>query len=111
MVRNAVIHFLVRKQSQMRAPTQRLDCWPRSYGVLWNKFALITAQPRNHAVHQRIVGGAVDLGNRDPVLGAGKHPDLPVGDMSREDNYPAGVGVRQCGQSIAFATASMTSHQ
>ena len=78
----------------MRATAQRRDRLPRGYGALWNEFAPIAAEPRDHAVHQRIVGGSVDLGNRDPVLDAGKHADLPIGDMSGEDNHPAPGGDR-----------------
>src|SRR4051812_49103526 len=92
--RDAVIHLLVRQQTQMRATTQRRDRLPRGYRALWNEFALIAAEPRNHAVHQRVVGGSVDLGNRDPMLGAGKHADLPIGDMSGEDDHPATGGDR-----------------
>src|SRR6266403_982697 len=73
----------------MRATTQRRDRSPRGYGALWNKFALITAEPGDNAVHQRFVGGPIDLGNRDAVLGAGKHADLPIGDMTGEDDHPA----------------------
>jgi len=58
----------------MRAATQRCDRSPRSYGALWNKFASIAAEPRDHAVHQqRIICGTVDLGD-NPVLDAGPGP-------------------------------------
>jgi hypothetical protein len=64
----------------MRAATQRCDRSPRSYGALWNKFASIAAEPRDHAVHQqRIICGTVDLGDRDPVLDAGPGPVLGEG--------------------------------
>jgi hypothetical protein len=48
----------------------------------------IAAKPRDHAVQQRIVVGAIDLGERDPVLDAGKHCDLPICNMAGEDNHP-----------------------
>ena len=33
----------------------------------------------------------MDLGHRDPVLDAGKHCNLPIGDMPGEDDHsPAG---------------------
>ena len=92
--RDAVIHLLVRKQTQMRATAQRRDRLPRGYGALWNEFAPIAAEPRNHTVHQRVVGGSVYLGNRDPILHTGQHADLPVGDMSGEDDHPATGGDR-----------------
>src|SRR4051795_223686 len=38
----------------MRAATQRCDRSPRSYGALWNKFASIAAEPRDHTVHLAI---------------------------------------------------------
>src|SRR5437660_1340400 len=86
--RNAVIHLLVREQCQMRAAAQRRDRAPRAYGALRNEFAAVAAEPRDHAVDQRIVGGAVDLGDRDPVLDAGKHADLPIRDMAGEEDHP-----------------------
>ena len=58
------------------------------YCTLGNEFAAIAAEPRDHAVHQRIVESAVDLGDRDSMLGPGKHADLPIGDMAGEDNHP-----------------------
>ena len=50
--------------------------------------APIAAKPRDHAVQQRIVAGTVDLGDRDPVLDAGKHCNLPIGNVAGEDDHP-----------------------
>src|SRR6516162_5929239 len=54
----------------------------------------IAAQPPKQAVDQRIVGGAIDLGDRDPVLDAGKRADLPIGDMAGENDHPPSGGDR-----------------
>ena len=43
---------------------------PRGLSALRTKLAAIAAEPPNHAVHQPIVGGAVDLGDRNSVLDA-----------------------------------------
>jgi hypothetical protein len=72
----------------MRATAQRRNRAPRGDRAFWDQLASIAAEPRNHVVHQRIVGGAVDLGDRDPVLDTGKHADLPVGDMAGEEDHP-----------------------
>jgi hypothetical protein len=48
----------------------------------------IATEPRDHAIHQPIVGRAVDLRRRDAVLNAGKHADLPIRDMPGEDDHP-----------------------
>src|SRR5438045_7848045 len=61
--RDAVIHLLVRKQAQMLAEAQRRNRATCSYCALWNEFAAIASEPRNHAVHQWIVKGAIDLGS------------------------------------------------
>ena len=47
--------------------------------------------PRNRAIIRSIRGiveSAIDLGDRDSVLGPGKHADLPIGDMAGEDDHP-----------------------
>ena len=61
--RDAVIHLLVRKQAQMLAAAQRRNRATCSYCALWNEFAAIASEPRNHAVHQWIVKGTIDLGS------------------------------------------------
>src|SRR5262252_8536454 len=71
----------------MRATAQRLDRAPRGDRAFWDQLALVAAKPRDHAVQQRIVAGAVNLGDRDPILDAGKHCDLPIGHMAREDDH------------------------
>ncbi len=71
----------------MRAAAQRRDR-ARGDRALWDQLAPVAAEPRDHPVQQRVVGGAVDLGDRDPLLDAGKHCDLSIGDMAREDGHP-----------------------
>ena len=61
--RDAVIHFLVRKQAQMLPAVQRRNRTTCSYCALRNEFAAIASEPRDHAVHQWIVKGTIDLGN------------------------------------------------
>src|SRR5215469_2769115 len=72
----------------MHAAAQRSDRTPRGYWALWNKLAAIAAEPRNHALHWRIVETAVDLRDRDPVRDAGEHADLPICNMAGEDDHP-----------------------
>ena len=72
----------------MPAAAQRLNRATRGYCALRNEFAATAAEPRDHAVHQWIVESAVNLGDRDPVLGPSKHADLPIGDMAGKDNQP-----------------------
>jgi hypothetical protein len=55
-------------------------------------------QGRRHGTHScrirgsgfvsGIVTGAVDLGDRDPVLDARKHRDLPIGNVAGEEDHP-----------------------
>src|SRR6516225_11763429 len=84
---NPVIHLLVSQQGQMRATTQRRDRAPRGDRAFWDQLGPLAAKPRDHAVQQWIVAGAVNLGDRDPVLDAGKHCDLPIGNMAGEHDY------------------------
>src|SRR5215469_11625498 len=71
----------------MRATAQRLDRAPRGDRALWDQVVPVAAKPRDHAVQHRIVAGAVNLGDWDPVLDAGKHCDLPIGNMAGEDDH------------------------
>ncbi len=86
--RDPVIHLLVGKQRQMGAAAQRRNRPPRGDRAFRDQLAAIAAEPRDHAVDQGIVGGAVDLGKRDPVLDGGKRGDLPIGDMAGENDHP-----------------------
>jgi hypothetical protein len=72
----------------MRATAQRVDRAPSGHRAFWDQLAPIAAKPRDHAIQQRIVAGAVDLGDWDPVLDAGKHCDLPIGNVAGEDDHP-----------------------
>ena len=71
----------------MRAASQRCDRAPRRNRAFWDQLGAVAAKPRDHVIQQRIVTGAVDLGDRDPVLDAGKHRDLPIGNVPGEEDY------------------------
>ena len=85
---DSVIHLLIGEQAQMHAAMERSNRPPRGNGSLRDELVTIATQSRDQAVDQRIVGGAVDLGDRDSVLDAGKQADLPIGDMAGEDDHP-----------------------
>src|SRR5271155_1416842 len=71
----------------MHATMERRNRAPRRDGSLRDEFVAIAAQPCDQAVDQRVVGGAVNLSDRDSVLDAGKRADLPIGDMAGEDDH------------------------
>src|SRR5215471_10128472 len=73
----------------MRAATQYGDGAPGGNGALRDQLSTAAAEAGNHAVDQRIIGGAVDLGNGNPILDGGEHSDFPVGDVAGEDDHPA----------------------
>jgi len=86
--RDSVVHLLVGEQAQMHASMERRNRAPRGDGSLRDELVAVPAQTRDQAVDQRVVGGAVDLSDRDPVLDAGKRADLPIGDMTGKDDHP-----------------------
>src|SRR6516164_4635158 len=72
----------------MPAAAQHYDRAPRGDDPLGDQLAT-AAEAGNHPVDERIVGGAIDLGDRGSVLDRGEHPDLPVGDMTGKDDHAA----------------------
>src|SRR5205085_644813 len=78
----------------MRTTPQHRDGAPGGDGSFGDQFAAAAAETVDDAVHERIVGGAVDLRDRDPVLDRGEHGDLPIGDMPGEDDHAAPRGDR-----------------
>ncbi len=73
----------------MRTTPQHRDRAPGGDAAFGDQFAAAAAETGDHTVHQRIVGGAVDLCDRDPVLDRREHRDLPIGDMPGEDDHAA----------------------
>ena len=78
----------------MLTTPQHRDGAPGGDGSFGDQFAAPAAETVDDAVHERIVGGAVDLRDRDPVLDRGEHGDLPIGDMPGEDDHAAPRGDR-----------------
>src|SRR5215831_3296696 len=76
----------------MRAAAECRDRAPRGDGALRDERGSIAAEPRDHAIHQWIVGGAIDLSDRDPALDGGKRADLPIAEMAGEDDHPSPGG-------------------
>ena len=74
----------------MRAAAECRDRVPCSDGALRDELGSITAEPCDHAIHQWIVGGAINLGDREPALDSGKRADLPIGEMAGEDDPSPG---------------------
>src|SRR5438270_565073 len=60
----------------------------RSDCPLRDQLARAAAQARDHAVDQRVVGGAVDLGDVQSVLPGGQRGDLPIRQMPAKDHDP-----------------------
>src|SRR6266851_5124249 len=88
--RDAVIELLVDEQRQMRAAPQRRQRAARGDRALRDELAPGAAKPRDHAVDQRVVGGAVDLRDIDAVLPGSPRGDLPISEMPAEDDdWPA----------------------
>jgi len=71
----------------MRTAPQCRDSAAGGHRALWDQRAGVATKPGDHAVDQRVVGRAVDLGDRDPILDRGEHGDLPIGDMAGEDDH------------------------
>src|SRR5216683_7232579 len=89
--RDAVIELLVDEQRQMGAAPQRRQRAARGDRTLRDELAPGAAKPRDHAIDQLVVGGAVDLRDIDAVLPGGARGDLPIAEMTAEDDHrPAG---------------------
>src|SRR6516164_5013754 len=73
----------------MRAAAKHGDGAPRGHGALWDKFPAPATEAGDHAIHHGVIGGTVDLSDRDPILDGGKHTDLPVGDVAGKDDHSA----------------------
>src|SRR6266851_3631813 len=87
--RDAVIELLVDEERQVGAAPQRRKGPARGNGAFRDELALGPAKPRDHAVDQRIVGGAVDLRDIDAVLPGGERGDLPIAEMPAKDYHLA----------------------
>src|SRR5258708_39616002 len=67
---------------------------PGRYRALGDQFALIAAQPADQPVEERVVGGAGDLRDVEPVLTAGKRGDLPISQLSGKQHHATAGGDR-----------------
>ena len=78
----------------MRTAPQHCNSAPGGHSAFGDQLAANAAKPCDHAIDQRIVGGAVDLRDVNPVLDRGEHADFPIGDMPGEDDHAAPRGNR-----------------
>ena len=73
----------------MPAAPQCRDGAARGNRALRDQLAAAAAQACDDAVDQRVIRGAVDLRDVEPVLGGGKPGDLPIADMAAKQDHPA----------------------
>src|SRR6185437_13510166 len=53
---------------------------------------LAAAPAPNHPIDERVVGGAIDLGDVDAALPGRERRDLPIRQMAREQDHPPIAG-------------------
>ena len=105
--RDAVIHLLVDQHAEMLAlgAARRSRAAPRR--CPWATSSLPTALRAcaTIIVDEGIVGGAVDLGDRQSGLGRGQGRDLPIAEMRREEDVVR-LGGRRWSVDLARAARS-----
>src|SRR5438045_8757728 len=73
----------------MPATPQCRDGAARGNRALRYQLAAAAAEACDDAVDQRVIRGAVDLRDVEPVLGGGQPRDLPIGDVAAKQDHPA----------------------